>query len=187
MGARQGLDHLANFPGTDSLHEHLFNGAIQFIATTMIALEQLRLKATTCARNRQISNLTHRRFQMARVMSIALVTTKLCMLIGLGMGQSEALKAPEDVVEQETIIAELLETAAIGVLTMSPCQMEAMICCLKETVEDISQLVMIFRKYGIEIEEVQWPADKDARVRLKASVSPVRKKMRSVLLEWDCA
>jgi len=49
----------------------------------MVALEQLRLVASTCARNRQISNLSYRRFQMACVMAIALITTLLGTLIRL--------------------------------------------------------------------------------------------------------
>jgi len=49
----------------------------------MVTLEQLRLVATTGARNGQISNLPYRRFQMACVMAIALITTLLGTLIRL--------------------------------------------------------------------------------------------------------
>src|SRR5215467_10022356 len=49
----------------------------------MVALEQLRLVATTGAWNRQISKLADRRFQMTGVMAIALITTLLATLIRL--------------------------------------------------------------------------------------------------------
>lgn len=103
------------------------------------------------------------------------------------IGQGENMDTPENIVGREMVVAELLEEAANGVVTMSPCQMEAMICCLKETVEDVSQLVMIFRKHGIEIEEMAWPEEKSEKVRLKASLSPARKKMRLIKYESFCA
>jgi hypothetical protein len=53
----------------------------------MIPLKQLRLIASPCARDRQVSNLSNGRFQMACVMSIALVSTLLTSLIGLGSNE----------------------------------------------------------------------------------------------------
>ena len=50
----------------------------------MIALKQLCLIASSCPRNGQISNLSDRRFQIARVMSIAVIATLFIAFIGLG-------------------------------------------------------------------------------------------------------
>ena len=100
--------------------------------------------------------------------------------------KSTDLDDPEDIVEEEMTVVELLHTAAVGVATMRPCQKQAMICSLKETVEDVPQLVAIFGEHGVEIEAVVWPEEKSELVRLKTSLSPARKKMRSLRSERVC-
>ena len=94
---------------------------------------------------------------------------------------------PERIVELELTVVELLHMAAVGVATMRPCQKQAMICLLKETVEDVPQLLAVFREHGVEIEAVAWPEEKSKMVRLKASLSPARRKMRSLRSEGVCA
>lgn len=102
-------------------------------------------------------------------------------------GKSTDLDNPERVVEQEMMVDELLHTAAVGVATMRPCQKQAMICSLKETVEDVPQLKAIFEEHGVEIDAVVWPEEKSEVVRLKTSLSPARRRMRSMRSESVCA
>jgi DNA-directed RNA polymerase specialized sigma24 family protein len=101
--------------------------------------------------------------------------------------QSEDLDDPEHIVEQQMAVVELLHIAAAGVATMHHRQRQAMICSLREAIEDAPQLVAIFREHEIEIETLEWPAEKDQKALLKASVSPARRKMRSLQLESICA
>lgn len=97
--------------------------------------------------------------------------------------RSADLDNPEHIVELEMTVVELLHTAAVGVATMSPCQKQAMICSLMSAVENIPQIVAIFGEHGLEIEAIVWPEEKSEVVRLKASLSPARKKMRSLRSE----
>src|ERR1700730_9031535 len=83
MRTSQCLDHLTHFRRTHSLHKHFLNGAIQFVSTTMIALEQLCLIALSCSWHRQIRYLPDGRFQTACVVSIALIATLLVAFVGL--------------------------------------------------------------------------------------------------------
>ncbi len=101
--------------------------------------------------------------------------------------KSTDLDNPERIVELEMTVVELLHMAAVGAATMRPCQKQAMICLLKETVEEVPQLVTIFREHEVEIEAVVWPEEKSEVVRLKASLSPARRKMRSLRSESVCA
>src|SRR6266446_5050510 len=80
--ASQCLDHLPHFGCTHSFHKHLSNGAIEFISTTMVPLEQLRLIATTGPRNWQIKNRSDCRFQIARIIPITLISPLCAPFIG---------------------------------------------------------------------------------------------------------
>ena len=88
---------------------------------------------------------------------------------------------------QRMAVVELLHIAAAGVATMHHRQRQAMICSLVEAVEDVSQLAAIFREHEIEVETVECPVEKSEKALLKASVSPARKKMRSLERESICA
>ena len=101
--------------------------------------------------------------------------------------QSEDLDDPEHIVEQQMAVVELLHMAAAGIATMHRRQRQAMICLLVEVVEDVSQLAAIFREHEIEIETVECPVEKSEKALLKASVSPARRKMRSLERESICA
>src|SRR5438067_922431 len=84
---RQRLDHLAYFRCADSFHKHFPNGAIQLISTMMIALKKLRLIPLSRSWNGQIWNLSYCCFQIACVMSIALISTFVIALVGLGSNE----------------------------------------------------------------------------------------------------
>ena len=101
--------------------------------------------------------------------------------------RSADLDNPESIVELEMTVVELLHTAAVGVATMSPCQKQSMICSLKETVEDVPQLMAIFEEHEVEIDTVVLPEEKSEVVPLKTSLSPARRRMRSMRSESVCA
>ena len=64
------------------------------------------------------------------------------------------------------------------IASLPVCQRNAMICLLKDEVEDIQPLADEFRKYGIDIAVLHWPNEKKQLISCKASLSIARKKMR---------
>ena len=66
---------MTDFGHAHAIDKHLCYGRVQFVATTMIAFKQLRVITPPCPRNGQILDATYARFQIARVVPIALIST----------------------------------------------------------------------------------------------------------------
>ncbi|HEY1354095.1 MAG TPA: hypothetical protein VGF67_31170 [Ktedonobacteraceae bacterium] len=79
---------------------------------------------------------------------------------------------------QEEIIASAQE-AVSGVLTLPPRQRQAVLCVLKELIADSLPIVDIFRTHGLDIEAADWSNQKEEIVRLRASLSLARKRLRA--------
>ncbi len=94
--------------------------------------------------------------------------------------QSEEMGNPEHVYEQKVGVTALLEETAYRVSKLSPKQQRAMICSLKERVDDLLQLTEALKRHGIDAEGFQWPETKEEIKGLKANVSPAREKLRSI-------
>lgn len=75
---------------------------------------------------------------------------------------------------------ELMDEVVEEVLKLPMHQRRAMICLLKDEVEDISTFAEILRKHGINIDAVHWPQDAVASQRLRSSLSVARRKFRSL-------
>jgi DNA-directed RNA polymerase specialized sigma24 family protein len=85
---------------------------------------------------------------------------------------------PAETIEQQEVAQELLNWAACQT-THLPCQQRhAMICELKDQVDDLSLLKHVFQANQIAIEKFDWPQSSEATHNLKASISPARKKFR---------
>ena len=92
----------------------------------------------------------------------------------------EAMQDPlEEIIDKE-VIEELIRIFVALVATLPPRQKQAMICKLKDCVDDLEILGKVFEEYGIHIEYENWPKDKKDRQRLAASLSAALKKLTSI-------
>ncbi len=82
-----------------------------------------------------------------------------------------------DECEQKAEIVDQLDRIAQAVQRLPTCQQRAMICSLKDWVDDVDLLVDVFKQHGVNIEMVYWPEDRQQRQRIKASLSAARRKL----------
>jgi DNA-directed RNA polymerase specialized sigma24 family protein len=100
---------------------------------------------------------------------------------GVLMVPSEGMRDPLYELEQKEMAAEYI-TQAVDILRSLPrCQQQAMVCSLKDQLDDVLALTKAFRKFEMNIEAVRWPSERKEVQNLKASLSIARKKLRSVL------
>jgi DNA-directed RNA polymerase specialized sigma24 family protein len=85
---------------------------------------------------------------------------------------AEKLEQEEDIVEWLTRIAE-------EVCTLPPRQLHAMLCSLKDQIEDFIPLLDALSNRGVDIEEIHWPSEREEVRRLQVSLSIARKKLNS--------
>jgi hypothetical protein len=94
---------------------------------------------------------------------------------------SEAMQDPAHQVELQEMVATMIADTASAAMKLPPAQQHAMICALKDQVDDLADLVEAFRGFDVDIEKVQWPESNKEVHRLKASLAVARKKLRSLL------
>ncbi|MBA2288460.1 MAG: RNA polymerase sigma factor [Ktedonobacteraceae bacterium] len=93
-------------------------------------------------------------------------------------GRSEEMDDPEHVFEQRSAQADLMEHLVDAVETeLPPRQRRAMICSLRDRVDDVLTLMAVFQERQEDIAQVAWPQQREAEQRLKASLSPARQKI----------
>ncbi len=92
---------------------------------------------------------------------------------------------PASEVEQEELIADCMAKVVDDVLTLPSRQQQAMICSLKELLEDILPLIRAFKRRGVNIEAVRRPEQKDEAQRLMASLSIARRKLRPLRKKYN--
>jgi DNA-directed RNA polymerase specialized sigma24 family protein len=93
----------------------------------------------------------------------------------------EGMQDPSWELEQKELFMEQISRITDAVVELPPRQREAMICSLKDEIDDLLQLLRAFRHHQIDIEAVNWPGEKIAKQRLKASLSFTRKKLRPLM------
>lgn len=91
-----------------------------------------------------------------------------------------SVQDPADTVEQQEVALELLNWAAHKTAQLPSQQRYAVVCELKDQVDDLNLLKCAFQAHQITIETFHWPASKEAMHNLKASISPARKKFRQM-------
>ena len=96
---------------------------------------------------------------------------------------SEGMQDPLYELEQKEMAAEYITQAVDVLRSFPPCQRRAMICSLKDQIDDVLTLTKAFKKFGINIEDISWPSKKKEMQNLGASLSIARKKLRS-LKRW---
>jgi len=93
---------------------------------------------------------------------------------------SEGMQDPLDELEREEMIADYITKAVDDVLKLPACQQFAMICSLKDQLDDVLLLIEEFKDHQVGIEEINWPEEKEEIQRVRASLSIARKKLRSL-------
>jgi hypothetical protein len=93
----------------------------------------------------------------------------------------EGMQDPAQEFERDEIVVDWLEKIVGGILSLPRCQQYAMICSLKDHLEDTHPLLNAFREHGIDIEAIQWPQKKADVQSLQSSLSVARKKMRALI------
>ena len=93
----------------------------------------------------------------------------------------EGMRDPADEAEQKEFVATCLVETVDDVLALPPCQRRAMICSLKDQIDDILLLIEAFRTRDVNIEMVDWPEEKDEVQKWRVSLSIARKKLRTSL------
>lgn len=88
---------------------------------------------------------------------------------------------PANEVEQREEASACLKEAIQAVSALPPRQRLAMICALRDRVDDLAQLVEAFKAYSVDIETMRWPASKAEKQLLLASLAPARK---TVARKW---
>ncbi len=88
---------------------------------------------------------------------------------------------PAETVAQRMDASTCLKEMIQAVLALPPRQQYAMICSLKERVDDLRQLIEAFKAYKMDIQAIQWPAGKAEKQLLHASLVPAKKTLAKSL------
>jgi DNA-directed RNA polymerase specialized sigma24 family protein len=98
----------------------------------------------------------------------------------LMISPDEGVQDPAEKLEQEEVVIEWIARVVEGVLALPPCQLHAMVCSLKNQIDDILPLIEALRNRGVDTEEMNWPDGREEMQRLRASLSIARRKLRSL-------
>lgn len=90
---------------------------------------------------------------------------------------------PVDEVEQQVEACIRLDETIRNVLNLPPRQQFAMICSLRDRVDDPVQLINAFKAHRIDIEAIQWPAERAEKQLLQASLAPARRTLAKNMKE----
>ncbi len=96
---------------------------------------------------------------------------------------SENTTDPADEVEQAMEELACLRETIPMVLGLPPRQRLAMICSLRDRVDDLVQLVDAFKAYRTDIETLSWPTEQAEKGRLRASLSVARRRLAQEMKE----
>ena len=99
------------------------------------------------------------------------------VLVQSGAGMAD----PLDEVERQDEVANCMDKTVDAVLKLPDRQQLAMICSLRERVDDFIQLASAFKMRRIDIEGLQWPQEKSEKQVLQASLSCARRKVAAHL------
>lgn len=80
-------------------------------------------------------------------------------------------------IEQEEAFKESVQATCEALLALPPRQQYAMICSLKDHIDDVLPLMEMLRQHEINIDETHWPEEKSEMQKLRASLSVARKKL----------
>jgi RNA polymerase sigma factor (sigma-70 family) len=93
---------------------------------------------------------------------------------------SEGMQDPGDEVEQAEELDDSIQDIFEAIVQLPPRQQRAMICSLKDQIDDVLPVIDALRDQLIDVEAVNWPEEKNELQSLRASLSIARKKLRSL-------
>ena len=88
---------------------------------------------------------------------------------------------PAETMAQQMDATTCLKGMVQAVLGLPPRQQYAMICSLKERVDDLKLLTEAFKLYKKDIQAIQWPAGRAEKQLLQASLAPAKKALAKSL------
>jgi RNA polymerase sigma factor (sigma-70 family) len=92
----------------------------------------------------------------------------------------EGLQSPELEIEHEEAFEDFMTETVEAVRKLPPRQQYAMICSLKDKLDDVLPFIDALRNHSIDVEAVNWPEEKRELQSLRASLSIARKKLQSL-------
>lgn len=78
---------------------------------------------------------------------------------------------------QKEKLSEYMARAVNAVVTLPSCQQRAVICSLKDHMDDIVQLANAFKIHKVDIKGIQWPKEKQKQQSYRASLHIARNKL----------
>lgn len=93
----------------------------------------------------------------------------------------EEMHDPLEVVECRERFRERLDMLVDAATALPLRQRRALICRLKDRVDDLNLLIEAFRERNLNIENEHWPADEADRHNLAASIAPANKKIKELM------
>ncbi len=91
--------------------------------------------------------------------------------------RSQIIGDPADEVIQHIEDYALLQCIVQMVVELPPRQQLAMICFLRDVVDDLAQLASAFSRHHIDITDMRWPSELAERQLLRASLTVARRKL----------
>lgn len=89
--------------------------------------------------------------------------------------RSKCQPDPADEVLQKIEALSFLNETVQMVMELPSRQRQAMMCLLQDQVDDLLQLIDVFKRYRIDIKAIRWPDEKAEKQLLQASLSPARR------------
>jgi DNA-directed RNA polymerase specialized sigma24 family protein len=101
------------------------------------------------------------------------------------IASGQRVQDPSEEIEQEEMLKSYASKLTEHVPKLPPQQQRAMICALKDQVADLLPLVDLFLPYGIDVESLHWPEQKNELQSIRSSLSVVHNKMRAFKNDED--
>jgi DNA-directed RNA polymerase specialized sigma24 family protein len=90
---------------------------------------------------------------------------------------SKGVPDPAENLEQEEAVIELTSRFIEEISLLPPRQLKAVIWSLRDQIEDFLPLLEALKNHGVDIEEMNWPNEREEVQRLRASLSIARRKL----------
>ncbi len=97
--------------------------------------------------------------------------------------QSEYVADPASIIERRIEADALVNTVVEAITYLPERQQHAMVCFLRERVDDLNQLDTTFEAYKLNVDVMRWPSKATEKQLLKASIPPARKSILKHLAE----
>jgi hypothetical protein len=90
-------------------------------------------------------------------------------------------------IEQEEALEAITKKAATALLHLPPRQFQAMLCALKDRIEDVLPLIEALKTSGVNVDEIHWPQAKNEVKKWRVSLFLARKRLHPLKSQWGKA